>query len=143
MDKLKKLDELLQNLVSLEKRRKENIQRLQSLFKELGLDEKAGRFEDIFGFGAINVTGIWLQEDRFLQIQPNRYVQLIAISRTDGRSKNINLRYFGRSDALEPGLIEKIGEFVIRWRFEKAFLNVEYYEKVVGRFDEKKVGLEV
>ena len=143
MDRLKKLDELLQNFVSLEKRRRENKERLRALFDELSLYEKAGDFENIFDFGAINVTGLWLQEEKFCQIQPNRYVQIIAIAKENGRSKNINLRYFGKSDTLQKDLIEKIAEFIIRWRFEKAFLNLEQYERLARRFDEAKVEREV
>ncbi|MRI58926.1 MAG: hypothetical protein C6H99_05400 [Epsilonproteobacteria bacterium] len=136
MESLKKLDQLLQNLVSLEKRRKENKIRLKELFEELELHKKVESFERIFDFGAINVTGIWLQEERLCQIQPNRYVQMIAILKEERGSKNINLRYFGKSDTLQEGLIKKIGEFIIRWRFEKAFLNLEHYERMVKRFEQ-------
>ncbi len=136
--RLKKLEALLENLAALHKKRETNKRRLAKLFGELELDKKLS-LDELFEFSALNVTGIWLQEDNFAQVQPGRYVQLIAIPKSKKGSKSVNLRYFGRAEKLPKELIEKISEFVVRWRFEKAFLNLEQYERVVQRF-EREVG---
>ncbi|BCD68120.1 hypothetical protein [Nitratiruptor sp. YY09-18] len=131
-EKLRRLESLLQEFVSLEKLRKENIAKLQELFKELEIDQKVA-WEDLFGFQAMNLMGISLQKEQLAQPQPNRYAQIIAIK----NGKNSSLRYFGRAENLDPSLIKKIVEFVLRWRLEKSFFHVENYRDLVDALNQK------
>ncbi len=130
-EKLSKIDSLLNNLVSYKKLRQYNKVQLQKLFYRLQIDQKLDSFEALFSFTALNVTGFSLQQENFLEIYPNRYIQIIAIQ----KSKNINLRYFGRSEQIDEGLKRDIAEFILRWRLEKSFLNVDYYKNLVQRVE--------
>ena len=133
-EKLSKIDSLLNNLVSYKKLRQNNKENLQRLYQELHIDQKLDSFDKLFSFTALNVTGFSLQPENFLESYPNRYVQIIAIQ----KSKNINLRYFGRSEHLEEELKKEIAEFILRWRLEKSFRNVDYYKELVQRVENAK-----
>ena len=47
------------------------------------------------------------------------------------KSKNISLGYFGRAENVDSKLKDKIIEFVIRYRFEKSFMTLEYYSTML------------
>ncbi|NPA65051.1 MAG: hypothetical protein GXO16_08775 [Epsilonproteobacteria bacterium] len=137
MEALKRLSQLVEECLSLEIVRKRNIERVKELFERLGIDEKVERFGELFEFNAINVTGLSLQPGTLLQIQKGRYLQIIGIKKVEGRSKNINLRYFGKVEKCDPKTIEEVGEFIIRWRLEKSFLGVDHYKGVLDEFGQK------
>ncbi len=126
-EKLLRLESLIDRLTSLEQLRSYNRKRLEELFASLEIGQKVERFEDIFTFKAMNLSGITLQKEQLCAVQPNRYAQIIAIK----EGKNINLRYFGRAESLPKKLIRDICEFVLRWRLEKSFMNVEHYRELV------------
>ncbi len=141
MDRLQKVDTLLSQLFSYEKCRKENREKLTILFDKFHLYEKIENLEELFSFSAINLSGISLQESTLAQIQRNRYVQIIGITKIENRSKNINLKYFGKSDNLDRQTILDIVEFVLRWRLEKNFFGVDHYMNLIKKAtDEKKMG---
>ena len=133
-EKLSKIDLLLNNLVSYKKLRQNNKESLQRLYHKLHIDQKLDSFDELFSFTALNVTGFSLQPENFLESYPNRYVQIIAIQ----KSRNINLRYFGRSEHLEEEIKKEIAEFILRWRLEKSFRNVDYYKELVQRVENAK-----
>jgi hypothetical protein len=134
VDRLKQLAYMIERYVSYERVRKENKKRLEELYKELNIDEKVEEFEDLFkSFIAINVTGISLQKENFLEPQAGRYLQIIGIKKEDGKTKNINLRYFGKAQKQSTPLIAAVGEFVLRWRVEKGFLHLDGYIDLVER----------
>ncbi len=131
---LDRLKELTSKISSYELTRKENEKRLMALFMELQLDKKVGEFSKLFTYKAINLSAVSLQKENFLQIQEGKYLQLLAITKVDGRSKNISLAYFGRVENVEEALLMKVVEFVIRYRFEKSFMNLEHYHQLLGHF---------
>ncbi len=131
---LDRLKELTSKISSYELTRKENEKRLMALFTELQLDKKVGEFSKLFTYKAINLSAVSLQKENFLQIQEGKYLQLLAITKVDGRSKNISLAYFGRVENVEEALLMKVVEFVIRYRFEKSFMNLEHYHQLLGHF---------
>jgi len=133
--KLERLKKLTDKIVSFEIIRKENKNRLKELFFELNIDEKVKIFDDLFDFKAMNLSGISLDDENFGKLQEKKYIQIIAIKKIDKKLKNINLRYFGRAEKIEEILKDKIVEFVLRWRLEKSFLQVEHYKKLVKRVD--------
>ncbi|BCD60327.1 MULTISPECIES: hypothetical protein [unclassified Nitratiruptor] len=128
---IERLHKLVENFVSYEKLRRENSRKLRSLFQELQIDQKVNNLDTLLSFSAINVTGFSLQEDSFLAIHPKRYIQIIGIA----SGKNVNLRYFGRSEQVDEHLREKIAEFVLRWRLEKSFLGVDRYKNLLKRVE--------
>lgn len=127
MNKVKRVEELLSSLNTTDVIRKKNFKRLYELYQILKINEKVGEFNELFSFLAINLTGISLQKDNFGAILPKRYVQIIAITRVEKKMKNISLGYFGKSEKLEASQKSKIMEFVLRWRLEKSFMNVDEY----------------
>lgn len=127
MNKVKRVEELLSSLNTTDVIRKKNFKRLYELYQILKINEKVGEFNELFSFLAINLTGISLQKDNFGAILPKRYVQIIAITRVERKMKNISLGYFGKSEKLEASQKFKIVEFVLRWRLEKSFMNVDEY----------------
>ncbi len=135
MDPLKRLGELVDRCISYERLRKENRKRLRLLYELLQIDEKVPDFEELFEFSAINVAGLWLQKERFLEPQKDRYLQVIAIKKEDGRSKNVSLRYFGKASAQPRHTLRAVGEFVLRWRLEKSFLHLDGYRELIERLE--------
>ncbi len=131
---LERLKELTNKISSYELTRKENLQKLRYLFGELGLVEKVHDFETIFSYKAINLSAVSLQKENFGMIQEGKYFQLLAITKVDGKSKNISLAYFGRVENVDESLRNKVMEFVIRYRFEKSFLNLEHYFEMLEHF---------
>jgi len=133
---LERLKELTTKITSYELTRKENYQRLEMLFYELSLNLKVNNFKDLFLYKAINLSAISLQKESFGELQHGKYLQLLAISKVDGKSKNISLGYYGRVENVEKKLRDKIVEFVIRYRFEKSFLTLTNYHELLNKFQE-------
>jgi len=138
MEKIKLLHKVIDRYISFERLRKENLAKLHDLYKSLQLEQKIKNFDELFTFNAINVTGISLQKGQLLKPQPEKYLQIIGIKKIDNRSKNINLRYFGKIEKIELQTIEDVGEFILRWRLEKSFLGVENYKEILGELLEKR-----
>ena len=137
---LDRLKNLANKITSYEKVRKENIERLKILFKEIGISDKVDEFEDIFEFKAINLSGASLLEENLGEIKKGKYLQILAIAydkEASIKSKNISLGYYGKSESVEELLKDKIVEFIIRYRFEKSFMTLEHYNGMLNTF--KKV----
>jgi hypothetical protein len=118
--------------------RDENLLRVAELYIKLGVYEKAPEIEQLFIYKAMNLSGIGLKEEDFGEIREGKYVQVIAITYEPDKNgkkkaKNISLGYFGKAETLEEGYKNEIIEFVLRWRYEKAFQNLEHYKDLLGR----------
>ncbi len=118
--------------------RKENILRVKVLYEKLKIFEKSPDFDNIFIYKAMNLSGIGLKEDDFGQVREGKYIQVIAITYEPDKNgkkkaKNISLGYFGKAETLEEALKNEIIEFVLRWRYEKAFQNLEHYKDLIAR----------
>ncbi|WP_353662550.1 hypothetical protein [Hydrogenimonas sp. SS33] len=139
LDRLKALAEKAETISTYEIERKKNLKRLEGLYEKLHLQEKVETFDKLFSFNAINLSGIGLSGERLGQISEGKYAQMIAISSVEEegrkRSKNINLRYFGRVENLEENLKRDILEFILRWRLEKSFRGVDHYRQLLKRLD--------
>ncbi|MEA3455957.1 MAG: hypothetical protein U9R26_05580 [Campylobacterota bacterium] len=126
-----------------EKIRMENIERVKILYDELKIFEKSPDFDTIFMYKAMNLSGIGLKEEDFGVVRAGKYIQVIAITYEPDASgkkkaKNISLGYFGKGETIDPDLKNKIIEFVLRWRYEKAFQNVEHYKVLLSKLDRPK-----
>jgi hypothetical protein len=135
---LERLKKITKQLSSYELARKENLVRLEALFHSIGIDKKIGNFQDIFKFKAINLSGVSLNEENLGEIKEGKYLQILAISYDKDakvKSKNISLAYFGRVESVEEGLRERVVEFVIRFRFEKSFINLQHYYTMLQKFE--------
>ncbi|MCF6205847.1 MAG: hypothetical protein L3J47_02975 [Sulfurovum sp.] len=120
--------------------RQANIDRVKELYEKLKIYEKSPDFENIFIYKAMNLSGIGLKEEDFGQVREGKYIQVIAITYEPDKNgkkkaKNISLGYFGKAETLEPKLKNEIIEFVLRWRYEKAFQNVEHYKELIEKID--------
>ena len=118
--------------------RADNIVRVSILYRKLKIDEKSPDFEQIFIYKAMNLSGIGLKEDDFGEVREGKYIQIIAITYEPDKNgkkkaKNISLGYFGKAEILEETRKNDIIEFVLRWRYEKAFQNVEHYKDLIAR----------
>jgi hypothetical protein len=118
--------------------RTKNLQRVAELYVKLGVIEKAPQIEELFIYKAMNISGIGLKEEDFGEIREGKYVQVIAITYEPDKNgkkkaKNISLGYFGKAETLEEGRKNEIIEFVLRWRYEKAFQNLEHYKDLLDR----------
>jgi len=123
--------------------RNENRVRVKILYDKLKIFEKSPDFDNIFIYKAMNLSGIGLKEEDFGQVREGKYIQIIAITYEpdkNGRkkAKNISLGYFGKAETLDGTLKNEIIEFVLRWRYEKAFQNVEHYKDLIARVDTVK-----
>ena len=126
--------------------RDENILRVKHLYEKLKIFEKSPDFNQIFIYKAMNLSGIGLKEDDFGEVRDGKYIQVIAITYEPDKNgkkkaKNISLGYFGKAETLDEILKNEIIEFVLRWRYEKAFQNVEHYKDLIARVevaDDKK-----
>ncbi|SFZ97384.1 hypothetical protein MNB_SV-5-1703 [hydrothermal vent metagenome] len=117
-----------------------NIDKIKSLYEELKIFDKSPDFSKIFMYKAMNLSGIGLKEDDFGEVREGKYIQIIAITYEPDKSgkkkaKNISLGYFGKAETLDVNLKNKIIEFVLRWRYEKAFQNVEHYKNLIERIE--------
>ncbi len=120
--------------------REENIKRVKELYEKLKIFEKSPDFSNIFIYKAMNLSGIGLKEEDFAQVREGKYIQIIAITYEPDKNgkkkaKNISLGYFGKAETLENTLKNEIIEFVLRWRYEKAFQNVEHYKDLIARVE--------
>jgi len=126
--------------VQSENVRQENIDRVRVLYNKLKIYEKSPDFDNIFIYKAMNLSGIGLKEEDFGQVREGKYIQIIAITYEPDKNgkkkaKNISLGYFGKAETLEPSLKNDIIEFVLRWRYEKAFQNVEHYKELIEKIE--------
>jgi hypothetical protein len=120
--------------------REENIARVKELYEKLKIFEKSPDFDKVFMYKAMNLSGIGLKEDDFGEVREGKYIQVIAITYEPDKNgkkkaKNISLGYFGKAETLENTLKNEIIEFVLRWRYEKAFQNVEHYKDLISRVE--------
>ncbi len=126
--------------MSSEDIREANKVRVQELYEKLKIFEKSPDFSNIFIYKAMNLSGIGLKEEDFGEVREGKYIQIIAITYEPDKNgkkkaKNISLGYFGKAETLEAALKNEIIEFVLRWRYEKAFQNVEHYKDLIARVD--------
>lgn len=151
LDKLKALSDKLEKKIEEKKPehsmpiinratniRDENMKRIEEFYHRLEISEKLDDFTKIFNYKAMNLSAISLKEADFGDIREGKYVQIIAITYEADiagkkRAKNISLGYFGKSESLDISLKNMIVEFVVRWRYEKAFLNVDHYETLLAK----------
>ena len=120
--------------------RKENLEILELLYKKLEISKKHDKFKSIFEYKAMNLSGIGLKKEDFGEIRKGKYIQIISIAyqfNEKGKriAKNSSLGYFGKADNLEPELKRNIIEFVLRWRYEKAFQHTEHYEILLQKLN--------
>ena len=120
--------------------RKENIERVKTLYKKLKIFEKSPDFDTIFVYKAMNLSGIGLKEEDFGEVREGKYIQIIAITYEPDKNgkkkaKNISLGYFGKAETLDVRLKNEIIEFVLCWRYEKAFQNLVHYKDLIARVD--------
>ncbi|MEA3492528.1 MAG: hypothetical protein U9R27_11575 [Campylobacterota bacterium] len=120
--------------------REENIERVWELYNELKILEKSPDFDKIFLYKAMNLSGIGLKEEDFGMIRTGKYIQVIAITYEPDatgkkKAKNISLGYFGKGETIDPNLKNLIIEFVLRWRYEKAFQNLEHYKNLIAKLE--------
>ena len=118
--------------------RANNIYRLARLYNNLQIFKKAPDFDNILIYKAMNISGIGLKEDDFGEIREGKYVQVIAITYEPDKNgkkkaKNISLGYFGKAETLAQEHKNEVIEFVLRWRYEKAFQNLEHYKSLISR----------
>jgi len=126
-----------------EKIRMENIERVKTLYDDLKIFEKSPDFDTVFMYKAMNLSGIGLKEEDFGVIRAGKYIQVIAITYEPDASgkkkaKNISLGYFGKGETIDPDLKNRIIEFVLRWRYEKAFQNVAHYKDLLSKLERPK-----
>jgi len=126
--------------VSSDDVRQENILRVKELYEKLKIFEKSPDFDNIFIYKAMNLSGIGLKEEDFGEVREGKYIQIIAITYEPDKNgkkkaKNISLGYFGKAETLDNTLKNEIIEFVLRWRYEKAFQNVEHYKDLIARVE--------
>ena len=120
--------------------RRANTERVAYLYEKLKIFEKSPDFDRIFIYKAMNLSGIGLKEEDFGQVREGKYIQIIAITYEPDKNgkkkaKNISLGYFGKAESLDERLKNEIIEFVLRWRYEKAFQNVEHYKDLIARVE--------
>ncbi|KYJ85756.1 hypothetical protein [Sulfurovum riftiae] len=123
--------------------RQANIARVKELYEKLKIFEKSPDFDDIFIYKAMNLSGIGLKEEDFGEVREGKYIQIIAITYEPDKNgkkkaKNVSLGYFGKAETLDPALKNEIIEFVLRWRYEKAFQNLEHYKDLIARVETPK-----
>lgn len=120
---------------------KENVARIAELYTKLKIFEKSPDFDKIFLYKAMNLSGIGLKNDDFAQIRDGKYIQIIAITyeadeQGKKKAKNISLGYFGKAETIEHELKQEIIEFVLRWRYEKAFQNLHHYKDLIDQAEQ-------
>ncbi len=133
-----RLVSFLQLNVEEEPVRSENLRRLSELYLELDIEKKVRHIEDIFVYKAMNISGIGLREEDFGEVREGKYVQVIAITYEPDKNgkkkaKNVSLGYFGKAETLAHNRKNEIIEFVLRWRYEKAFQNLEHYKLLLDK----------
>ncbi|WP_297434316.1 hypothetical protein [Sulfurimonas sp.] len=137
---LDRLKNLTNKISSYETARKENLRLLEKLFDALEMDQKVDKFNDIFLFKAINLSGASLQKENLGEVKEGKYLQILAISydrEAAKKSKNISLGYYGRAENVDIDFKNMVVEFIIRYRFEKSFMTLEHYHGMIGTFGKK------
>ncbi|SHO80298.1 hypothetical protein MNB_SV-15-391 [hydrothermal vent metagenome] len=137
------IDKTLEDLScndNLDNIRKENISIVNELYIKLNIYTKSPDFGEIFLYKAMNLSGVGLKEEDFGEVREGKYIQIIAITYEPDKNgkkkaKNISLGYFGKAQTLDPELKNDIIEFVLRWRYEKAFQTLEHYKELIARLD--------
>ncbi|MCI4407430.1 MAG: hypothetical protein JHC35_09155 [Sulfuricurvum sp.] len=132
---LDRLKNLTAQISSYELERKSNLKTLEELYRKLGIDAKVERFEMLFGFKAINLSGLSLADEDLGAIKEGKYAQIIAIiydKDAKVKNKNISLAYYGRAEKLTPEQKNEIIAFVLGWRFEKSFRTLEHYHNLMS-----------
>lgn len=122
--------------------RQKNVDRVKQLYNILKIYEKSPDFDNLFMYKAMNLSGIGLKDDDFGLIRTGKYIQIIAITYEPDdsgkkKAKNISLGYFGKGEAIDPQLKSDIIEFVLCWRYEKAFQNVEHYKNLLSKVEKQ------
>ena len=115
-----------------------NLNRMLELYEKLEIAKKAPDLDKLFMYKAMNISGVGLKEEDFGEIREGKYVQIIAITYEPDKNgkkkaKNISLGYFGKAETLELSFKNEIIEFVLRWRYEKAFQNLKHYRVLLAR----------
>ncbi|ADV46343.1 hypothetical protein [Nitratifractor salsuginis] len=123
--------------------RARNLERLAELYLALDIRKKVEPIEELFIYKAMNISGIGLKEEDFGEIREGKYVQVIAITYEPDKNgkkkaKNISLGYFGKAETLEPSRKNQVIEFVLRWRYEKAFQNLEHYRMLLAKVEPRE-----
>jgi hypothetical protein len=134
---LDRLKNLTNKISSYERARKDNIEVLQNLYSEIGIDKKVDEFGELFNFKAINLSGASLLSENLGEIKEGKYLQILAIGYDKDavvKSKNTSLGYFGKAENVDVNLKNKIVEFIIRFRFEKSFITLEHYNGMLEPF---------
>ena len=116
----------------------DNLVQMLELYKKLDIAKKAPEIENLFMYKAMNISGVGLKEEDFGEIREGKYVQIIAITYEPDKNgkkkaKNISLGYFGKAETLDTKFKNEIIEFVLRWRYEKAFQNLKHYRVLLAR----------
>ncbi len=139
---LSKIPPELQKEIEINKKsdpvRLKNLVRMLELYEKLEISKKAPEIDKIFVYKAMNISGIGLKEEDFGEIREGKYVQIIAITYEPDKNgkkkaKNISLGYFGKAETLNKEFKNEIIEFVLRWRYEKAFQNLKHYKVLLAR----------
>jgi hypothetical protein len=134
---LARLKNLTNKISSYETARKDNFIVLNELFLELNLNLKVDEFTQLFNFKAINLSGASLLSENLGEIKEGKYLQILAISydkQASVKNKNTSLAYYGKVENVDVELKDKVVEFIIRFRFEKSFMNLENYYNMLEPF---------
>ena len=134
---LDRLKNLTNKISSYETARKDNFIVLNELFLELNLNLKVDEFTQLFNFKAINLSGASLLSENLGEIKEGKYLQILAISydkQASIKNKNTSLAYYGKVENVDVELKDKVVEFIIRFRFEKSFMNLENYYNMLEPF---------
>ena len=134
---LDRLKNLTNKISSYETARKDNLIILNELFLELNLNLKVDEFTKLFNFKAINLSGASLLSENLGEIKEGKYLQILAISydkQASIKNKNTSLAYYGKVENVDVELKDKVVEFIIRFRFEKSFMNLENYYNMLEPF---------
>ncbi|MBN2768585.1 MAG: hypothetical protein JXQ68_05740 [Campylobacterales bacterium] len=115
-----------------------NLKRFRELFTILEIDKKCENFIDIFSYKAMNLSGIGIRDEDFGEIRDGKYIQIIVISYESEndqkkKAKNISLGYFGKGETLSLKKKNHIIEFVLRWRYEKVYQNLNHYKHLIEK----------
>ena len=132
---LDRLKNLTAQISSYELERKSNLKEVEDLYTKLGINTKVERFEELFDYKAINLSGLSLSDEDLGSVKEGKYAQIIAIiydKNAKVKNKNISLGYYGRAEKLSPEQKKEIITFVLGWRFEKSFRTLEHYHNLMA-----------
>jgi hypothetical protein len=117
-----------------------NMRRFKELYTILEIESKCENFIDIFSYKAMNLSGIGIRDEDFGEVRSGKYIQIIVISYESEndqkkKAKNISLGYFGKGDTLSLEKKNHIIEFVLRWRYEKVYQNLNHYKFLIDKIN--------